>query len=222
MKLLIVVLYFLNLIYMSLLPTLGYIAQGEQPDPDFAAWLNTTIEIAQWIFGIVLIALIVQSIKPSKKIMTVLITLLSGPIAAMLITIILQHDFMSFFFHNYLIVGASFCIFLLWTVFTRFSTGLKSHGPIGILPGIVVIILLIIGFYSTINLEYFRANYTSTLDMVALFGITTATTAWFARFLKQIEEEHKRQTNEPDRLNPIATMAMILGLLVWTVRYALI
>lgn len=195
------------------MPTLAYIVQG---GTDFSERSNVVywiIIIAQFLFGIILIALLAQIIKKDYSIKNGVLLLFTGPVISLGVSYLLGYEWQLTFFNYYLIEGACLIIFLVMSFFKNRKDGIEQQGKANVyIAAPILIFFLGLGLLSTINLDFLTEVYAGWLEVVAILaGILLS----FYSFKKNLVALNKRAIKGSDDFSGINGIPMLIGILAW-------
>lgn len=226
-------LYFLNVLYISLIPTLAMITQGTRDHEYLKAFdflpekTANWMDIGMWLFVIVLIAILGNSIKPTTNLKNSLGLLFGAPILGLVTAIVVGGNLSYMFFNLYLIEGVSFLIVFIIQIFRHRKRGIKEAGPIIVyLITPLLFLIFFIGFLSSINFDFLFKNYVGFWDQFALLVCVIIGSIGMYKFIDESDKEFRKEnpvidlkdgeTLKYQELDPLAGVALVIGVLLFT------
>lgn len=225
------IVYSLNALYIALLPTMAVVVQGKNDYefleqfpllPDFT---SNVLQALVWIFGIILIPVMLQTVKIAKTFWASLGLLFGGPSLGLLIAWLTNTPFEHAFFHLFLVEGAAFLLIITFLYFSQRKKGLEKAGPLMVYVITPAFILLfIIGFLSAINFDFFVTHYQTTWDYVALVAMILIGIAGLYTYMNNTNHQAFK-INQPDQQEDASSFSMtgiilLAGIVAFTIREA--
>ena len=210
--------YFLNILVLCLTPTLAYIVQGGQDFTDQPKALYWTIMIGQFLFGIILIALLAQSIKRDFSLLSGLTLLVTGPALSLGLAYLVDSTWQLTFFNYYIVEGTCFILFLFISFFKNRKKGLAEQGKANVyLAAPILIILLTLGLVSTINFDFFKSIYTGWIGIAAFAATIVVSYFGFSKNLKAVNQraEAELDGSGESQFSGLNGVPMLLGIIAW-------
>ena len=195
------------------MPTLAYVVQGGTDFSDKSTIVYWIIMIGQFLFGIILIALLAQILKKDYSLKNGLLLLVTGPAVSLGIAYLLGSEWQLTFFNYYLIEGFCLMIFLLLSFFQNREKGIKEQGKANVYVAAPILIgLMSLGLLSTINTGFLLSTYEGWLGILAIVGGIAVS---FVGFKKNITELNSNALSGKDDFSGINGVPMFIGMILW-------
>lgn len=226
------IIYLINSIYLALMPTVAMIVQGEtnyeylERFPLLPDFTGKILNAFVWVFGIVLIPILLQTVKNADSWSSISF-LLGGPLLGYIVTQFIGTPFQNTFFHIFLIEGAAFLLIIIFQYFLHRKEGLKKAGSFMVYVFTPFFFLvLVIGFLSAINYDFFFKHYQTIWDYLALFAMIAIGIMGLFSFMKKTDNQllkvnRSLSTNEKNKSESSYSfigVVILIGIVAFTIR----
>jgi hypothetical protein len=188
--------YFVNLLYITLLPTLAILIQGgldHEFFPDvFPEWLQKASQFFFFLYVIVMIMMLSFMLKINHNKKISLSILLGGPAIGLLLAWITGSQLTYGIYNFYLIEGAGFIFVLTYQVLRHTKRIKVESGPYALVILIIFIFGFLLGFIRSINMDFFLQMYNQWYEFLALFVFILLS---FSLFFNILDSEDKAHLN---------------------------
>lgn len=210
-------LHVIHLCWLGIIPALGVVIQGWEADA------TGILAIAQWIFGIVLVALMVMKLPEPETKSKAVFMLLLGPVMAILLSLLAGNGIQYMLFNNYLIEGACFMMYLFVAFIKNRKRGLNTQGPWIVYVATPILFAVFgFGFFSTINTSFFTAYYSTVFDYIGLAVTILVGLYFYYHYMLKLDQKYTDEDGTPndEEMEPFRILPLLIGIFLWIFRSA--
>lgn len=221
-KIVIRIIYSVALLYLFMLPTLGYLSQGVQEETiDFSDdFIGEVLENLAWIvdfaLGFYLILLHALKLKTPDNIKNALILLAGLPVLSIIYIIIFGGDLGFFFYHGFILESSGLVLYLLISPLTRRKVSGKKKFTMYVTAGLIGAIVLFFGIYLNLDVSYFFDTFSTKLDLVFLAIMSIISFIYyFKAFPNPDAQPQTKEIDFPFFKDKVATAIFVLAMITW-------